>query len=558
MTAPTSRPPGHRALPGAPPHSSGGRARHPSGGEDSTLEAGAPGTERPRPGDLPPTMISPGLTHRISHLCYEEPAYLDRTRRGRAPPIQFFFGEDPAVTVDDWLPSLEQASAWNGWSVTEKLMQLPSYLKGRALQEWRLLGPSVQRDYTAAIEALRSRLDSTNRPMATQEFRHSIQRSGESVADYIRRLEKAYQLAYGKDSLSSEVRDALLYGQLYDGLRYSLMSGPSVSGARNYQELCVAAKGEEHRLAALQQRQQLKAPSELSSQSRSKKFEMGQKQATESSQETTSSTTSKPVPPRASSETQLICYNCGKPGHMARACRQEKQESRGPSHSKPGQSKQVHSGKQDKQQQAMTPESLLYSDSDDEEGANARAVHVQDGGSHSQCVKVQVQGVPVYGLIDTGADITIIGGKLFERVATVARLRKRHFKKPDKIPRTYDQKTFTLDGRMDLEITFDDKTMCTPVYIKMDAADQLLLSEGVCRQLGVVTFHPKVEQWRGRSKKTVKKSTPTPGAQAPETSTPESSAPEQHSSLSLPAASEPNPSEATHPPTTTEAKVPAI
>jgi hypothetical protein len=111
---------------------------------------------------------------------------------------------------------------------------------------------------------------------------------------------------------------------------------------------------------------------------------------------------------------------------------------------------------------------------------------------------------------------------------------------------------------MDLEITFDDKTMCTPVYIKMDAADQLLLSEGVCRQLGVVTFHPKVEQWRGHSKKTVKKSTPTPGAQAPETSTPESSAPERHSSLSLPAASEPNLSEATHPPTTTEAKVPAV
>ena len=131
---------------------------------------------------------------------------------------------------------------------------------------------------------------------------------------------------------------------------------------------------------------------------------------------------------------------------MARACRQKKQESKGPSHNKPGQSKQIHSGKQDNQQHAVTPESLLYSDPDEEEGANARAIRVQDGGSRSQCVKVQVQGVPAYGLIDTGADITIIGGKLFEKVATVARLRKRYFKKPDKIPRTYDQKTFTLDG----------------------------------------------------------------------------------------------------------------
>ena len=54
---------------------------------------------------------------------------------------------------------------------------------------------------------------------------------------------------------------------------------------------------------------------------------------------------------------------------------------------------------------------------------------------------------------------------------------------------------------MDLDITFEGKTLCTPVYIKMDAADQLLLSEGVCRQLGVVTFHSKVEKWREHRKK---------------------------------------------------------
>jgi len=52
---------------------------------------------------------------------------------------------------------------------------------------------------------------------------------------------------------------------------------------------------------------------------------------------------------------------------------------------------------------------------------------------------------------------------------------------------------------MDLDISFDGKTMCTPVYIKMDAVDQLLLAEGVCRQLGVVSYHPDVETWRGGS-----------------------------------------------------------
>ena len=34
--------------------------------------------------------------------------------------------------------------------------------------------------------------------------------------------------------------------------------------------------------------------------------------------------------------------------------------------------------------------------------------------------------------------------------------------------------------------------MRTPVYVKMDAQEQLLLSEGVCSQLGLVTYHPEV------------------------------------------------------------------
>ena len=50
--------------------------------------------------------------------------------------------------------------------------------------------------------------------------------------------------------------------------------------------------------------------------------------------------------------------------------------------------------------------------------------------------------------------------------------------------------------------------MRTAVYIKMDAHDQLLLSEGVCHQLGIVTYHPDVQRWRGGRRKT-----PTAGAE---------------------------------------------
>ena len=61
------------------------------------------------------------------------------------------------------------------------------------------------------------------------------------------------------------------------------------------------------------------------------------------------------------------------------------------------------------------------------------------------------------------------------------------------MPRAYNQQKFSLDGRMDLDVTFRETTMRTLVYIKMDAHDPLLLSEGVCHQLGIVMYHPEVE-----------------------------------------------------------------
>ena len=203
---------------------------------------------------------------------------------------------------------------------------------------------------------------------------------------------------------------------------------------------------------------------------------------------------------RGKTTTAKRCFYCDKVGHFSRNCPQRKPESGGRStdKSKPFYAKHVHS--EDRRAidkpvlkageldgagpKRPEPLDLLYSSSEEE--SDIRRVRVSDKGSESLYARVLIQGVPAYGLIDSGADITIICGDLFRRVATVARLRKRDFKKADKTPLTYGQKPFTLDGRMDLDITFGDLTKSTPVYIKMDAPDQLLLSEGVCRQLGII------------------------------------------------------------------------
>ena len=134
------------------------------------------------------------------------------------------------------------------------------------------------------------------------------------------------------------------------------------------------------------------------------------------------------------------------------------------------------------------PTDLLYSSDED----LLRQVRMVDEGSYSHYAHVVINGVPVEGIVDTGADITIIGRDLFAKIAAAARLRKKDFRKADKVPRSYDRKMFHLDGCIDLNISFEDKVLTTTVYLKMDAAEPLLLSEGVCRQLEIVTYHPAV------------------------------------------------------------------
>lgn len=66
---------------------------------------------------------------------------------------------------------------------------------------------------------------------------------------------------------------------------------------------------------------------------------------------------------------------------------------------------------------------FLYS-SDSEEESEVRIVRVMDGGSISQCAILQVQGVPVFGIIGSGSDITIMGREMLKKLAAAARLKR--------------------------------------------------------------------------------------------------------------------------------------
>ena len=131
-----------------------------------------------------------------------EPAGVESVqRKGKAPPIDQFTGENPEIRFEDWLPSLTRASRWNRWTPEEDLIQLARYLRGRALQEWELMEDSEKSDWSQAIDVLRARLDPSNKILAAQDFRHTMQAENESVSDFIRRIERAFRIAYNSKEI---------------------------------------------------------------------------------------------------------------------------------------------------------------------------------------------------------------------------------------------------------------------------------------------------------------------------------------------------------------------
>ena len=70
-------------------------------------------------------------------------------------------------------------------------------------------------------------------------------------------------------------------------------------------------------------------------------------------------------------------------------------------------------------QPTVDPEDPWTSDSE-EEGD----IQVQDKGSRLQYAHVQIGGVATWGIVESGADITIIGKRLFQSIAAANNLRE--------------------------------------------------------------------------------------------------------------------------------------
>ena len=292
------------------------------------------------------------------------------------------------------------------------------------------------------------------------------------------RLERTFQIAFGRDHMSLDTRDVLLYGKLQDGLRIDLVSkAPAISGAQNYRELCIAAKNEERRLAELKKRKQYirsETPQHF----------------TRSSEQPSGNTTKR----KPRSQKHLRCYICNGLGHFAYECRSQKSESSGKVKAHPISGAKVIWAQDSQKQpvnQAFTKISRFLFPAD--QPTQVPTIKSRDSTYKSRHVEVEIEGVPVTGIIDTGSDITIISGELFENIVDAVQLSSETFKPANKQACAYNGQTISLDDQMDVTISFESHNIKTITYVKLQAPDQLLLSESVCQELDIVKYHSLVD-----------------------------------------------------------------
>ena len=69
---------------------------------------------------------------------------------------------------------------------------------------------------------------------------------------------------------------------------------------------------------------------------------------------------------------------------------------------------------------------------------------MDDKGSSPQCARVLVQGVPADGIVDSGAEITIMGAELFKRVASVVDSERETLRNPTGFHVRMTKKCFLL------------------------------------------------------------------------------------------------------------------
>jgi len=110
--------------------------------------------------------------------------------------------------------------------------------------------------------------------------------------------------------------------------------------------------------------------------------------------------------------------------------------------------------------------------------------------------QVEIAGIPMETVVDPGSSATLLYFELFKSIGKQAQIPPDALKFPDIILRDYSQRPIPIGARVDLSITWQGKTVTTPVYLRSDlgmTGEPCLLGTNVVIPLGMMVPAPGVQ-----------------------------------------------------------------
>ena len=144
----------------------------------------------------------------------------------------------------------------------------------------------------------------------------------------------------------------------------------------------------------------------------------------------------------------LDCYSCGQKGHIARMCKNSTQDTK---QSRKGYARWVNES--DKEQE-------LVEDSDDECEEEFPVHKIGAGSTSPYSVWVRIEGVKLRMEVDTGAAVSVVSSKTWEKLQLKVPLCK-----PDVTLKTYTNEVMRVIGEAKLNVTYGHEKHLLRLYV---------------------------------------------------------------------------------------------
>ena len=358
------------------------------------------------------------------------------------PPIPKFAGEERhqgGETIEDWKEQFEMVATLGGWDEHAKLVNLITRLRGQAYAFYRSCTLQQRASYPTLMEELVKRFTPVRlKAVQSSQFHERKQKPQESVDDYAQDLRqlfhKAYPMVQRGSREAEEMGRAVLSNQFISGLRPELKT--KVAGTDgDFDVLLTKTRFDEAK------RRDITGPAAWSKPPFQTRHKLPPRADT-------TSAGSLPSPGGIQQQNKLgiKCFICGVSGHMARSCPKNRRSGLAEAGGRPlpfrdlparngaqnqvatvvreqdllGVNAAVQQGPQEQmtatQRQEIALEGVL-----DQVTATMHGLAPTCGKQGSQLgptltTEVQVEGVPVQALLDTGSPATIISLDLIVQV----------------------------------------------------------------------------------------------------------------------------------------------